>query len=103
MSLLSAVGLPQRGMIDFSHDNSGKDPARQPIVAEQVGRQIAGGEHSIVGVMLESFIVGGRQDLGSTLTYGQSITDGCLDWDSTVEVLAGLAAAVKARRGAGAR
>jgi 3-deoxy-7-phosphoheptulonate synthase len=105
MSLLRAVGLPERGMIDFSHDNSGKDPTRQPIVAEQVGRQIASGNGSIVGVMLESFLVGGRQDLGSgdTLVYGQSITDGCLDWDATVEVLAGLAAAVKARRGARAR
>jgi 3-deoxy-7-phosphoheptulonate synthase len=105
MSLLRAVGLPQRGMIDFSHDNSGKDPTRQPIVAEQVGRHIAGGERSIVGVMLESFLVGGRQDLGSgkSLTYGQSITDACLDWDSTVEVLSVLASAVKARRGAPAR
>jgi len=102
MSLLRAVGLPQRGMIDFSHDNSGKDPGRQPIVAEQVGRHIASGERSIVGVMLESFLVGGCQDLGARerLTYGQSITDGCLDWDSTVDVLTGLAAAVKARRGA---
>jgi 3-deoxy-7-phosphoheptulonate synthase len=104
MSLLRAVGLPERGMIDFSHDNSGKDPERQPVVAEDVGGQIGSGNRSIVGVMLESFLVGGRQDLGSgELVYGQSITDGCLDWDSTAEVLAGLAAAVKARRGARAR
>jgi 3-deoxy-7-phosphoheptulonate synthase len=103
MSLLRAVGLPERGMIDFSHDNSGKDPARQPIVAHEVGRQIAGGNHSIIGVMLESFLVGGRQDLGGEeLVYGKSITDGCLDWGSTVDVLEELAAAVRARRAAGA-
>jgi len=91
-------------MIDFSHDNSAKDPSRQPVVAAEVGRQIADGNASIVGVMLESFLVGGRQDLDAgPLVYGQSITDGCLDWDSTVEVLAGLAAAVKARRAARAR
>jgi 3-deoxy-7-phosphoheptulonate synthase len=103
MSLLRAVGLPERGMIDFSHDNSGKDPARQPIVAHEVGRQIAGGNRSIIGVMLESFLVGGRQDLGGEeLVYGKSITDGCLDWGSTVDVLEELAAAVRARRAAGA-
>jgi 3-deoxy-7-phosphoheptulonate synthase len=86
-------------MIDFSHDNSGKDATRQPLVAGDVGRQIAEGNQAIVGVMLESFLVGGRQELDSgPLTYGRSITDACLDWDSTVEVLEGLAEAVKARR-----
>ena len=99
MSLLGKSGLPQRGMIDLSHDNSGKDPARQPEVAAEVGRQIAAGNRAIIGVMLESFLVFGRQELdGEELVYGQSITDGCLDWDATVEVLDGLAAAVRARR-----
>ena len=99
MSLLRRTGLPERGMIDLSHDNSGKDPDRQPLVAADVGRQVAAGAEAIVGVMLESFLLGGRQELGSAdLVYGQSITDGCLDWESTVELLDGLAAAVRARR-----
>ena len=82
-------GCPSGVMIDVSHDNSGKDPSRQPAVAADVGRQIAAGNGAIVGVMLESFLVAGRQDLGPAraLTYGQSITDGCIDWDTTVEVL----------------
>jgi 3-deoxy-7-phosphoheptulonate synthase len=65
-----------------------------------VARQIAAGDEAIVGVMLESFLVAGRQELGSAdaLTYGQSITDGCIDWDTTVEVLDQLADAVRARR-----
>ena len=72
---------------------------RQPAVAEDVGRQLAGGNRAIVGAMLESFLVGGRQELGDgELIYGQSITDGCLDWEATVSVLDGLAAAVRARR-----
>ncbi len=64
---------------------------------------MAVGSHAIVGVMLESFLVAGRQDLGvgDRLTYGQSITDACIDWDTTVEVLDGLAAAVRARRAGG--
>jgi len=101
LGLLRRAGLPERVVIDVSHDNSRKDPARQPLVAEDVARQIANGNAAIVGVMLESFLVGGRQDLGSPemLTYGQSITDGCMDWDTTVEVLDGLAHAVRVRRG----
>jgi 3-deoxy-7-phosphoheptulonate synthase len=101
LSLLRAAGLPERAMIDLSHDNSGKDPSRQPAVAADVGRQLADGNRAIVGVMLESFLVLGRQELGSgELVYGQSITDGCLDSGTTVEVLDGLAAAARARRGA---
>jgi 3-deoxy-7-phosphoheptulonate synthase len=105
MSLLRAVGLPERGMIDFSHDNSGKDPGRQPVVADDVGRQIGSGNRSIVGVMLESFLVAGRQDLkpGAELRYGQSITDGCVDWGTTVAVLRGLAGSVRERSTASAR
>ena len=85
-------------MVDASHDNSGKDPARQPEVAAEIGRQVADGQRAIVGVMLESFLVAGRQDLvpGKQLTYGQSITDACMAWDTTVDVLDGLAAAVRA-------
>jgi 3-deoxy-7-phosphoheptulonate synthase len=100
LALLRRAGLPERLVIDVSHDNSRKDPTRQPLVAEDVGRQVADGNGAIVGVMLESFLVGGRQDLGSPerLTYGQSITDGCIDWDTTVDVLDDLARAVRARR-----
>ena len=99
LALLGAAGLPQRLMIDASHDNSGKDPSRQPAVVAEVSAQIAAGDPAIVGLMLESFLIGGRQDLGEgPLRYGQSITDGCLDWETTAEVLAGLAAAVRDRR-----
>jgi 3-deoxy-7-phosphoheptulonate synthase len=100
LGLLRGAGLPERVMIDVSHDNSGKDPNRQPLVAADVGGQIADANRAIVGVMLESFLVGGRQDLdsGAPLTYGQSITDGCLDWESTIALLDGLARAVKTRR-----
>ena len=100
-ALLRGAGLAERLMIDLSHDNSGKDPARQPAVAEQVGAQVASGERAIVGLMLESFLLAGRQELGAgKLVYGQSITDGCLGWDETVEVLEGLAGAVASRRAA---
>ena len=80
-------------MIDLSHDNSGKDPERQPCVAADVGGQVASGNDAIVGVMLESFLVAGRQDLraGAEVCYGQSITDGCISWETTVEVLEALA------------
>jgi 3-deoxy-7-phosphoheptulonate synthase len=69
-------------------------------VAADVAGQVSGGNQAIVGVMLESFLVAGRQDLGSPepLVYGQSITDACMDWDTTVDVLDGLAAAARARR-----
>jgi 3-deoxy-7-phosphoheptulonate synthase len=103
LALLHAAGLPERLMVDLSHDNSGKDPERQPEVAAAVGRQIAQGNEALVGAMVESFLVGGRQDPDSTpLTYGQSITDGCIGWDQTVEVLDGLAEAVRTRRMANA-
>ncbi len=100
IEMLRAANLPARLMIDLSHDNSGKDPSRQPAVAQAVGEQLAQGNRAITGVMLESFLVAGSQAPGplQTLTYGQSITDGCIGWDTTVEVLEGLAAAVRARR-----
>jgi 3-deoxy-7-phosphoheptulonate synthase len=103
IGLLRAASLPERVMIDLSHDNSGKDPERQPAVADAVAGQISAGQPAICGVMLESFLVAGRQDLdsGTALVYGQSITDGCIGWETTVEVLDTLAAAVRARRDAG--
>jgi 3-deoxy-7-phosphoheptulonate synthase len=100
LSRLGAAGLPQRLVIDASHDNSGKDPARQVLAAGQIADQVADGNAAIVGVMLESFLVDGRQDLGEgELVYGQSITDPCMDWDATVSVLGQLGDAVRARRG----
>jgi 3-deoxy-7-phosphoheptulonate synthase len=98
---LSATGLPGRLIVDASHDNSGKDPHEQPRVAQEIGAQVAAGERAIAGVMLESFLVAGSQDPATRpLTYGQSITDGCMDWDTTVDVLDGLAADVRRRRSA---
>jgi 3-deoxy-7-phosphoheptulonate synthase len=101
LALLRDAGLPERLVIDASHDNSGKDPARQVVAAGEIGEQIAAGNGAIVGVMLESFLVEGRQDVGdgADLVYGQSITDPCMDWERTVEVLDQLASAVRARRG----
>jgi 3-deoxy-7-phosphoheptulonate synthase len=97
---LEAAGLPGRLVIDASHDNSRKDPSRQETAADEVARQVAAGDAAIVGVMLESFLVSGRQDLtGSELVYGQSITDACMDWGQTASVLERLAAAVRSRRG----
>jgi 3-deoxy-7-phosphoheptulonate synthase len=98
---LERAGVPTRIMVDCSHGNSGKDHTRQPAVARDVATQIAGGSPHIFGVMIESHLVGGRQDArpGRLLTYGQSITDGCLAWDDTVPVLDELAKAVRERRG----
>ena len=87
-------------MIDASHANSSKKPENQVPVCADIGRQIAAGDTRIVGVMVESHLIGGRQDLvpGKELTYGQSITDGCIDWDASVKVLENLAEAVRQRR-----
>jgi 3-deoxy-7-phosphoheptulonate synthase len=103
LSHLEGAGLPQRVVIDASHDNSGKDHERQPGVVSEIADQVAAGNGAIVGVMMESFLVAGRQDLesGEPLVYGQSITDACMDWDSTVLTLDRLAAAVRKRRDAG--
>jgi 3-deoxy-7-phosphoheptulonate synthase len=97
---LRAAGLTERLVIDASHDNSGKDHERQPEVVNEISDQVAGGNGAIVGVMMESFLVGGRQDLESKdpLVYGQSITDACMDWDNTVLTLDRLASAVQKRR-----
>jgi 3-deoxy-7-phosphoheptulonate synthase len=97
---LEAAGLAPRVMIDCSHGNSSKDYRRQPEVARAIGAQIAGGSRSIMGVMLESHLFEGRQDPtpGQPLAYGKSITDGCLGFDASAEVLEELAASVAARR-----
>ena len=97
---LRAARLPERLVVDASHDNSGKDHTRQPAAAADVAGQVADGNNAIVGLMLESFLVAGRQDLdgSSELTYGQSITDACMDWDRTVSVLGRLAEAARSRR-----
>ena len=99
---LAAAGLPARLLVDCSHGNSAKDWRRQPEVAADLARQVAAGSRSIAGVMIESHLVEGRQDIAlgrRGLVYGQSVTDGCIGWDSTVDVVAQLGAAVRARRG----
>lgn len=87
-------------MVDASHANSSKKPENQPMVIDDVAKQVSGGDTRIMGVMVESNLVAGRQDLveGANLTYGQSITDGCIDWDSSLGVLETLHNAVIARR-----
>ncbi|MFY0622393.1 MAG: 3-deoxy-7-phosphoheptulonate synthase [Pelagimonas sp.] len=94
-------GIRPQVMIDASHANSGKDPMKQPEVLENIGDQIARGDHRIMGVMIESHLVAGAQKLGTEpLTYGQSITDGCLGWEDTRVCLRDLARNVGARRSA---
>ncbi|WP_198244252.1 3-deoxy-7-phosphoheptulonate synthase AroG [methane-oxidizing endosymbiont of Gigantopelta aegis] len=87
-------------MIDFSHANSLKQFQRQMIVGEDVGEQIASGDKRIIGIMVESHLKSGRQDLieGQPLTYGQSITDGCLGWDDSETLLKYIAEKVRKRR-----
>ncbi|MGY0236025.1 3-deoxy-7-phosphoheptulonate synthase [Longispora urticae] len=99
---LRAAGLPERVVVDVSHANSGKDHHRQAGVVEEVAQQVESGQRGIVGLMVESFLVAGRQDLlpGRPLTYGQSVTDACLGWESTVATLDRLALAARRRRGA---
>lgn len=98
--VLDKAGIAARLMIDASHANSSKKPENQPAVVADIAGQVAGGEQRIVGVMVESHLVAGRQDLieGQPLTYGQSITDGCIGWDDSVAVLDTLATAVRQRR-----
>lgn len=99
---LAKAGLPEQLMIDASHANSSKRHENQPGVICDLAAQIAGGERRIMGMMIESNLVGGRQDLrpGRAPVYGQSITDACIDWDTSVTALEELAAAVRARRAA---
>jgi 3-deoxy-7-phosphoheptulonate synthase len=102
-SELAEAGLAPVVMVDASHANSSKKPENQPLVLAETAAQIEAGDRRIVGAMIESFLVAGRQDLvaGKELTYGQSITDGCIGWDSTAEVLHRLAEAVGTRRAKG--
>ncbi len=97
-AMLAKAGQPERILVDCSHANSAKQHRRQLDVAADLGRQISAGDRRIVGVMVESHLVEGRQDAPET--FGQSITDACLGWDDTRELLDGLAAAVRARRAA---
>jgi 3-deoxy-7-phosphoheptulonate synthase len=97
---LARAGVGQRIMIDTSHANSEKKPENQPLVAADIAGQIGDGDRRIIGVMIESHLISGRQDVvpGAALTYGQSITDGCIDFATTERVLDQLACAVAARR-----
>ncbi|MCS3455940.1 3-deoxy-7-phosphoheptulonate synthase AroG [Aeromonas rivuli] len=96
---LDKAGLPQKVMIDFSHANSSKQYKNQMLVAEDVAGQIRAGSKAVFGVMVESHLVEGRQDLvdGCQLTFGQSITDACIGWDDTESLLRTLAEAVATR------
>jgi 3-deoxy-7-phosphoheptulonate synthase len=100
--ILRKAGLPERIMVDVSHANSGKNHENQPAVVADVCAQVATGASPIMGVMIESHLVAGRQDIvpGQPLTYGQSVTDACVDWETSVAMLDDLAAAVKAGRAA---
>ena len=99
-AMLTKAGLPALIMIDASHANSRKIPARQVDVTRDIATQVGRGNRSIFGLMLESNLVEGRQDVveGEPLTFGQSITDPCMSWDDTLPLLQELAAAVRLRR-----
>ncbi|EMR12784.1 phospho-2-dehydro-3-deoxyheptonate aldolase [Methylophaga lonarensis MPL] len=98
--VIGRSGQSVRIMVDCSHANSGKNHLQQEDVCRAVGRQIGEGESRIIGVMLESHLVAGRQnaEAGKPLVYGQSITDACMAWDNTDVLLNELAAAVRSRR-----
>ena len=100
---LQAADLPETVMVDCSHANSRKDPARQVDVVRTVADQVGDGDRRIVGVMLESHLQAGRQDIvaGRPLVYGQSITDACMGWDDSEAALRVLAAAARRRRDSG--
>ncbi|MGH3164385.1 MAG: 3-deoxy-7-phosphoheptulonate synthase [Trebonia sp.] len=101
LDLISGAGLPARVMVDASHGNSGKDYRRQVAVADAIAEQVAGGERGLTGIMLESFLLAGRQEPGdpARLAYGRSVTDACVDISTTAEVMGRLAAAARCRRG----
>ena len=91
--LLAAAGLPPRLMVDLSHANSSKDHERQKIAGASVAVQLQSAQQNVMGVMIESHLVAGRQSLGDDLVYGQSITDACIGWEDTLALLNQLAAA----------
>ena len=100
--LLAQAKLPPHVIVDASHSNSGKCHHRQADVASELAERLAGGEDRIAGVMLESYLQGGRQDISAHQTashvYGCSVTDACISWDTTVSVLHQFAAAIADRR-----
>jgi 3-deoxy-7-phosphoheptulonate synthase len=100
VKLLDKQGLRPSVMVDCSHANSDKDHRRQPLVAKELARQVAGGSRAVFGIMIESFLCEGRQDHqpGVPLTYGQSITDACLGWEQSRPLFEELAEAVTRRR-----
>ena len=97
---LAAAGLAQRVMIDLSHSNSQKNYLRQVDVGREVAAQVGRGDDRIIGVMIESHLKAGRQDLspGKELIYGQSITDACIGWEDSIPLLDQLASSVRSRR-----
>ncbi|MEP7765624.1 3-deoxy-7-phosphoheptulonate synthase [Sanguibacter sp. 25GB23B1] len=99
LDVVRAADLEPRLVIDASHGNSGKSHVRQAEVVREIAASVAAGSSGTAGIMMESFIVAGRQDPApSGLTYGQSVTDACIDWETTTELLQDLAAATRARR-----
>lgn len=100
VSQLQKANVEDKLMIDCSHANSSKQHERQLIIAESIAEQLAEGSPYIMGAMIESHLVGGRQDVnpGQPLTYGQSITDACVNWDDSITALETLAKGVEARR-----
>jgi len=97
---LQSAGVEDKLMVDCSHANSSKQHERQLIVAESIAEQLTNGSPYIMGAMIESHLIGGRQDVepGQPLNYGQSITDACINWDNSLTVLNTLAKGVEARR-----
>ena len=97
---IAEAGLTPKIMIDFSHANSRKRPEKQIRVCQDVAGQIARGDRRIIGAMIESHLVAGRQNLdaGDGLVYGQSVTDACVGWDDTEPMLRELAEACARRR-----
>ena len=97
---LAAAGVPAKLIVDFSHGNSRKQYALQIEVGADIAGQLAGGEERIMGIMCESHLVEGRQDLipGKVLDYGKSITDACIGWEPTIDLLDTLAEGVRQRR-----
>jgi 3-deoxy-7-phosphoheptulonate synthase len=97
---LAEAGIPARIMIDCSHDNSNKDPNKQVAVGRDIAAQVAAGDARIFGIMVESHLKAGRQDLipGKALVYGQSITDACIGWEDSRTLIDTLADAARERR-----
>lgn len=99
LDVVTAAGLEPRLMIDASHGNSGKSHVRQAEVVREIAGSVAAGNDGVAGIMIESFLVAGAQKPAAEgLTYGQSVTDACIDWDTTADLLRELAAAARSRR-----